>query len=144
MRLAKFLACIALCSSNVAGAGQVASGAAATSTTAAPKVVPLYMSSRRIHVVLRVNGKGPIPVVFDTGANGNSLDFKAAAPLHLPHLGPNDGIDGATGKHVPGYKTVLKNASLSGVPILEAAHVFTIPLATRRASSLRTALPVGW
>lgn len=81
------------------------------------QILPLYMSNRRMLVILRVGHSGPIPVVFDTGTSANLLDLELADSLHLPRTGPSSSIDGSTGKPVPGYDTFLRGATLSGVPI---------------------------
>jgi len=94
------------------------------------EIIPLYMSERRMMVMLRVGDSQPLPVVFDTGTNGNLVDLKVADRLHLPNNGSSPSIDGDTGKPVPGYDTFLKNASISGVAIQDAratAFAYDIP-----------------
>ncbi|AEU36765.1 aspartyl protease family protein [Granulicella mallensis] len=99
--------------------------APATATTQAPKaapkvMIPLYMSSKRALLMLRIGDHPPVPVVFDTGTNGNLIDLKLATSLQLPKAGPSPSIDGSTGKPVPGFDTFIKGASLGGVPIADA------------------------
>ena len=113
---------------------QAASGAAtAKSAAEAPvkrEIIRLYMSERRMMVMLRVGGSLPLPVVFDTGTNGNLVDLKVAEQLHLPNTGASPSIDGNTGKPVPGHDTFLKNASISGVAIQDAratAFAYEVP-----------------
>jgi hypothetical protein len=84
------------------------------------EVVRLYMSATRVLAMLRVGDAAPIPVVFDTGTNGNLLDLKLADRLGLPNTGPSSSIDGSTGKPVPGHDSFLRHASLSGVAISDA------------------------
>ncbi len=84
------------------------------------QVVPLYMSATRALVMLRIGENAPVPVVFDTGTNGNAVDMKLAARLGLPNTGPSQSIDGSTGKPVPGYDSFIKGARLGGVAIVDA------------------------
>ncbi len=84
------------------------------------EIIPLYVSERRMMVMLRVGDSLPLPVVFDTGTNGNLVDLKVAERLNLPNVGPSPSIDGDTGKPVPGFDTFLKNASIGGVAIEDA------------------------
>jgi len=87
------------------------------------QIVPLYMSKRRMLVMLRVGHSAPVSVVFDTGTNENLLDLGLANSLHLPQIGQSTAVDGSTGKPVPGYDTFLRSASLSGVPIQDGPAV---------------------
>lgn len=82
--------------------------------------INLYLSARRALVMLRIGAHPPLPVVFDTGTNGNLLDLKLAERLGLPNTGPSPSIDGSTGKPVPGHDTFITGASLGGVPIVDA------------------------
>ena len=94
------------------------------------EIIRLYMSEKRMMVMLRVGDSLPLPVVFDTGSNGNLVDLKVADRLHLPNNGPSPSVDGDTGKPVPGYDTFLKNVSISGVAIQDAratAFAYEIP-----------------
>ena len=87
---------------------------------AAREIIPLYMSAKRVLVMLRVGDSPPVPVVFDTGTNGNAVDLKLADRLGLPRVGPSVSVDGSTGKPVPGYESFIKNARLSGVALPDA------------------------
>ena len=94
------------------------------------KIVPLYMSEKRMLVMLRVGDSLPLPVVFDTGTNGNLLDLTVSDRLGLPNTGPSPSIDGSTGKPVPGHDTFLKNASFSGIAIRDGratAFAYKVP-----------------
>lgn len=84
------------------------------------KSIPLYLSSSRALVMLRVGSNPPVPVVFDTGTNGNLVDIGLAERFSLPNTGPSPSIDGSTGKPVPGYDTFITHAQLGGVPIEDA------------------------
>jgi len=94
------------------------------------QIIPLYMSDLRMLVVLRVGNSLPLPVVFDTGSNGNLVDLKVADQLHLPNTGPSPSVDGSTGKPVPGYDTFLRTASIGGVAIEDGratAFAYEVP-----------------
>ncbi len=85
-----------------------------------PEIVHLYMSETRVLAMLRVGDAAPVPVVFDTGTNGNLVDLRVADRLGLPNTGPSPSIDGSTGKPVPGYDSFIRNARLGGVTIRDA------------------------
>ncbi len=86
----------------------------------ATATVRLYMSDTRALVMLRIGDAAPVPVVFDTGTNGNLVDTGIADLLGLPNTGPSPSIDGSTGKPVPGHDTFIRDARLGGVPIRDA------------------------
>ncbi|CAN7459011.1 aspartyl protease family protein [Devosia sp. LjRoot16] len=91
----------------------------------AEAVIPVYLSSKRPLVMMRIGDHPPAPVVFDTGTNDNILDTVYAEPFELPRIGPSTSIDGNTGIPVPGYQTHLVGVRLGGAPIADApANVF--------------------
>ena len=49
------------------------------------QTIPLYLSTNRMLVMLRIGGIGPFPVVFDTGTDGNVLDLTLSNKLGLPN-----------------------------------------------------------
>jgi len=116
---ASFLASPALAHT---AAGDAASAAAVTAAPAKPRppVIELFQSSHRLLVMMKIGDHPPMPVVFDTGTNGNLVDLKIAERLGLPHVGPSKSIDGSTGLPVPGFETFIRGASLGGVPIDDA------------------------
>lgn len=85
-----------------------------------PAIVHLYMSETRALAMLRIGDATPMPIVFDTGTNGNLVDMTVADHLGLPNTGPSPSIDGSTGKPVPGHDSFIRNARLGGVPIRDA------------------------
>ncbi|WP_172448414.1 retropepsin-like aspartic protease [Caulobacter mirabilis] len=90
----------------------------------AEAVIPLYQSSKRVLVMMRIGDHPPAPVVFDTGTNDNILDTTYAAKFGLPRLGPSTSID-TSGQPVPGYHTRLADVRLGGVPVADGpANVF--------------------
>ena len=82
----------------------------------AEQVIPLYMSTDRMMMMLRISGAGPFPVVFDTGTDTNILGLGLANRLKLPNTGPSHSLDG-NNVHLPGHQTFLKDATLSGVAL---------------------------
>ena len=95
-----------------------------------PTIIPLYLSENRMLVMLRIGDYPPVPVVFDTGTNGNLLDLELADRLKLPNTGPSPSIDGSTGKPVPGHDTFITKASLGGFAIADAratAFAYNLP-----------------
>jgi Aspartyl protease len=108
--------------SGQAAAPSPSSATPITATMTAPRqVIPLYMSATRALVMLRIGDNAPVPVVFDTGTNGNLVDLKLATRLGLPKTGPSQSIDGSTGKPVPGYESFIKGARLGGIAIVDAS-----------------------
>lgn len=92
----------------------------ATNTESATEAfLPVYLSNNEAVVILRIGEHPPAPVIFDTGTNGNLLDTNYAAALALPDQGPIASGDGATGRTVAGFKTVLADAWLGSAPIRE-------------------------
>ncbi|RYG38933.1 hypothetical protein EON81_02265 [bacterium] len=89
----------------------------ASSVASRVESIPMYVSDRRILVMLRIGDNPPAPVVFDTGSGGNLLDLEYANHLGMPKTGPSRSVDGSTGKPVEGFETTLENARLGGVPI---------------------------
>lgn len=86
----------------------------------APDRIPLYLSDTRVLVMLRIGEAPPMPVMFDTGTNGNLVDMAVAKVYKLPNTGPSPSIDGSTGLPVPGHDSFIANARLGGVPIKDA------------------------
>ncbi len=112
-----FIVPVTLCLAGLSFSLQSAESAAVTKQD---KSIPLYMSSNRALVMLRVGNHPPVPVVFDTGTNGNLVDLGLADRLSLPNTGPSPSVDGSTGKPVPGHDTFITGAKLGGVPIADA------------------------
>lgn len=95
---------MALCCGNAAPSpAQTASPSSEQSV----QTFPLFSSGNRTIVVARFNESTPVPLVFDTGTNGNIVDSIYAAQISLPNVGPSESVDGATGRPIPGYTTRL-------------------------------------
>ena len=85
-----------------------------------PQIVHLFLSETRALAMLRIGTAPPVPVVFDTGTNGNLIDTGLADRLGLPNTGPSPSIDGSTGKPVAGHDSFIRDARLGGVAIQDA------------------------
>lgn len=107
------LSLILVCGSAAAALAQ----AARPSPEGAIQAFPLFSSRNRSIVVARFNGATPVPLVFDTGTNGNIVDTTYAEQLDLPNVGPSESVDGATGRPIPGYTTRLVGLNVGGVAI---------------------------
>jgi len=87
------------------------------SSAQAVQTFPLFSSSNRTIVVARFNGSTPVPLVFDTGTNGNIVDSTYASQMNLPNVGPSESVDGATGRPIPGYTTRLVGLTIGRVVV---------------------------
>lgn len=100
--------------------GSAVPALAQTASASSEQIVhtfPLFSSSNRTIVVARFNGSTPVPLVFDTGTNGNIVDSTYAAQIGLPNVGPSESIDGATGRPIPGYTTRLVGLTIGRVAV---------------------------
>jgi hypothetical protein len=87
---------------------------------AAPKpseIVPLYISTDRPLVMLRIADSAPAPVVFDTGTTENSLDSTVAKQLRLKIVGHFKMVDDVSKKSTMVPTAAVPNARLSEVPL---------------------------
>lgn len=97
-----------------------ASALAQTAGTSSEQVTPnfpLFSSNNRTIVVARFNGSTPVPLVFDTGTNGNIVDVTYARQIGLPNVGPSESVDGATGRPIPGYTTRIVGLTIGKVVV---------------------------
>lgn len=95
---------------------------AQTASPASEQVVqtfPLFSSNNRTIVVARFNGSTPVPLVFDTGTNGNIVDSTYAKQVGLPNVGPSESVDGATGRPIPGYTTRLVGLTIGRIAVAD-------------------------
>jgi hypothetical protein len=89
-------------------------------TFAAPKpseIVPLYISTDRPLVMLRIGNSAPLPVVFDTGTTENNLDSTVAKQVSLKIVGHFKLIDDVSKKSTIVPTAAVTNARLSEVPL---------------------------
>jgi hypothetical protein len=96
-----------------AAAGIVAAGAA-WADPADPVIVPFDLSSGRPVVDVMINGEGPFPFVFDTGATGAMIRSSLVAELGLEITGTGRVGSPAGGEPIAVEYTRLDRASLGG------------------------------
>jgi len=85
-------------------------------------VLSVYLSRQHAIVIIKIGDNAPVPVLFDTGTTDEILDTSYAARLGLPRTGDSHVVDGASGKPVPGYSSVLPRLTIgravrSNVPV---------------------------
>jgi hypothetical protein len=79
-------------------------------------VVPMRLVEGRIEVSVKVNGKGPFPFIFDTGARGTVLDLAFARELGLK-LGDPVTVGSPTGAGRPGQLATIERFQLGGLTL---------------------------
>lgn len=84
--------------------------------TSVARTIPLFQSEGRVLVMMRLNGSEPMPMVFDTGSDGNSIDNRVVRARRLPKVGDAIEVDGTTGKRRFLPVVALDRATLGGVP----------------------------
>jgi hypothetical protein len=92
----------------------------------------VYVSQSRVIMIIRSAGSAPIPVVFDTGTNGNAIDTKIARSLGLKRLKSriNTVVDGATGKSFDAFEYNMTGISIGNMTIgdrIVAAYPYDQP-----------------
>lgn len=85
--------------------------------TALHQTIPIYASSDRPLVMMRIKGGIPAPAVFDTGTTGNALDDDFAREAGLTPYRMEDVIDGSTGTVFQAPQVLLPHLSFSGTPV---------------------------
>lgn len=88
---------------------------------AAPKsgAVGLFVSGQRVAVMIRSADRPPIPVLFDTGANGLMVDIGIAKSLGLKRV-PNHitkVVDGSTGRSFETFDYIMPDISIDGMRV---------------------------
>jgi Aspartyl protease len=82
-------------------------------------VFGLYLSANRPMIIIRSAGRMPIPVVFDTGTNGNAIDIKVAKALKLKRVKNHitKVVDGTTLKAFEAHDYVMPDISIGALHI---------------------------
>lgn len=101
-----------------------ASPVALTATASTPAVahlapegvVPVFLSTQLPIVLVRTRGRGPLPMLFDTGSDGASLDTRVARDLRLRRVRGEETtvVDGATGASFTAHNALLPDMSMGG------------------------------
>lgn len=82
-----------------------------------PAEAPMELREGHAIVHARIDGKGPYPFVFDTGAQGCVMDLAFAKELELP-LGEEVGVGSpAGGKPLPGHLVSVTTMTLGGLTL---------------------------
>ncbi len=87
--------------------------------------ITLFQSPGRVMVMMRVGDGDLLPMVFDTGSDGNTIDLSLVDRLKLEKIGEVQEVDGSTG-HVRILPSVaLRDLTVGGLPVgsIDAAAV---------------------
>lgn len=89
------------------------------------KDITLFQSNERVLVMTRIADGDLVPMVFDTGSDGTTIDRSLARRLRLRKAGQVEEVDGTTGKKRILPLVALRNVTLGGhkVDAIEAASV---------------------
>ncbi|MGH6617540.1 retropepsin-like aspartic protease [Sphingomonas sp.] len=104
--------------------GIAAAGSARTVPPPQPKVelpsegvIPLFQSDNRVLVMMRIGDGDPLPMVFDTGSDGHSVDNTMVKRYKLKRIGDSIERDGTTGKERTLPFVAMDNVTLGGLKV---------------------------
>ncbi|MET4683230.1 retropepsin-like aspartic protease [Brevundimonas faecalis] len=80
-------------------------------------VISLYQSDNRVLVMMQIGDGELVPMVFDTGSDGHSVDQLLVARHNLPRVGDVIEVDGTTGKERLLPLVAINNVSLGGLKV---------------------------
>ena len=89
----------------------------ALAAPAPTEIVPLYVSTNRPLVMLKIGDSAPMPVVFDTGTTENILDARLAKQIGLKVIGHFKLVDDVSKKSTLVPTAAVHDARLSQVPL---------------------------
>lgn len=89
----------------------------ALAAPAPTEIVPLYVSTNRPLVMLKIGDSAPMPVVFDTGTTENILDAGLAKQIGLKVVGHFKLVDDVSKKSTLVPTAAVHDARLSQVPL---------------------------
>jgi hypothetical protein len=78
--------------------------------------IPMRIDDTRIMLDVMINGKGPFPFVFDTGAQGSVMDLSFAKELGLK-LAEEARVASPNGAGVVGRRVTIENLSIGGLTL---------------------------
>ena len=115
MRLVLGIACAAL----LPASAPASSREPPTSVTALPTSgrLTLFQSPNRVLVMVRIGEGDLVPMVFDTGSDGNSIDRTLTRRLRLKRVGETHEIDGTTGKERILPNVAIRDVALGGLGV---------------------------
>lgn len=79
--------------------------------------IPLYLSGQRVLVMMNIGDSEIIPMIFDTGSDGSSIDNTVVARHRLAQIGEVIEIDGTTRTQRRLPNVALPNTRLGGVEV---------------------------
>ena len=103
-------------------------------------VIPMKLENDHVVVGVMLDGKGPFPFIFDTGAHGSVMDLTFAREQGLP-LGESIMVGSPGGQGRPGNLVTVERLALGGLTLKKAPSVaFDGLLFPRTATSPRGVL----
>ena len=91
-----------------------------------PVVVPMRLKDGRIELDLKVNGKGPVPFVLDTGAHGSVVDLAYAQESGLT-LGDEVRVGSPGGGGIAGKRVTMARLEIGGLTVKDVPAVAFAP-----------------
>ena len=79
--------------------------------------IPLYQSENRVLVMMRIGDGEMVPMVFDTGSDGHSVDQLLVRRYRMKRVGDLIEVDGTTGKERKLPFVTVDNVSLGGLKV---------------------------
>lgn len=114
-----------LAASIAMGAAPSVAAAMASAPVRAPPegVIPVFLSGQRAVILVRSRGRGPFPMVFDTGTSGNSIDTRLARELRLHHVQGAEVVvvDGATGTSFTTHASLMPDIHIGDYVVGDSA-----------------------
>lgn len=103
----------------------IAQDAGSGGNASVPREMTLFQSDKRVLVMMQVGDGDLMPMVFDTGSDGATIDHSLTRRLGLKKVGQVEEVDGTTGKVRMLPRVALRNVTLGGVKVgsIEAASV---------------------
>lgn len=81
--------------------------------------IPLYLSANRVLVMMNIGDSELIPMMFDTGSDGSSIDNTVVARHQLEQIGEVIEIDGTTQTQRRLPNVAIRNANIGGFAVGE-------------------------
>lgn len=107
----------ALLAALLAGLAVAASPLSAAAQTRQEATIPLYLSGDRLLVMMNIGDSEIMPMMFDTGSDGSSIDNTVVARHRLEQIGEVIEIDGTTLTERQLPNVVIPSTTLGGVDV---------------------------
>jgi predicted aspartyl protease len=85
--------------------------------SAAAREIELYQSLNRVLVMMRVGDGDLVPMVFDTGSDGATIERSLAERLQLKEIGQVRAVDGTTGNEQLLTEVAIPDVRLGGLEV---------------------------